>query len=125
MARNLKMLKLLSGDGSLSMQCSMILEDLVQMIVDKEKEEMLCSLPSDDEMASLMPTRRNTHVDIQTGTVGIGTVPQATRQTSEEPARPLEGISDNVSGSGGFSLQQTMSSLQKGIRILSRTRMMS
>jgi hypothetical protein len=121
MARNLKMLKLLSGDGSLSMQCSMILEDLVQMIVDKEKEEMLCSLPSDDEMTSLPPTRRNTHIDGQTGTVGIGTVPQATRQTNEEPERPLEGISDSVSGGGGFSLQQTMSSLQKGMRILSRT----
>jgi hypothetical protein len=120
MARNLKMLKLLSGDGSLSMQCSMILEDLVQMIVDKEKEEMLCSLPSDDEMASLVPTRRNTRIESQTGAVGIGMVPQATQQTSEEPERPLESISDNVSGSGGFSLQQTMSSLQKGIRILSR-----
>ena len=90
------------------------------MIVDKEKEEMLCSLPSDDEMAPLVPTRRNTYIDNQTGTVGIGTVPQETRQTSGEPERPLESVSDNVSGSGGFSLQQTMSSLQKGIRILSR-----
>jgi hypothetical protein len=118
MARNLRMLKLLSGDGSLSMQCSMILEDLVQMIVDKEKEEMLCSLPSDDEMAPLVPTRGNTNIDGQAGTVGIGTGSRATWQTSEESERPVEGISDNISGSGGFSLQQTMASLQKGIRIL-------
>ena len=44
------------------MQCSMTLEDLVQKIVDKEKEEMLRSVPSDDEMTPFLPTRRNSYI---------------------------------------------------------------
>ena len=123
MARNLKMLKLLSGDGSLSMQCSMILEDLVQKIVDKEKEEMLCSLPSDDEMAPFLPTRRNSHIDGHPGLVGVGTGSQVTWRTSDEPERPHEDINELPSVNNGFSLQQTMASLQKGIETLRPSRM--
>jgi hypothetical protein len=114
MARNLKMLKLLSGDGSLSMQCSIILEDLVQKIVDKEKEEMLRSVPSDDEMAPFLPTRRNSYIDGDTEAVGIGTVPQTTWQTTPGLGASHHDIHDNKPGTGAFSLQQTMASLQKG-----------
>lgn len=39
--RTLQMQKALSNHASLSMQCSMILEDLVQLILKKEMEEML------------------------------------------------------------------------------------
>jgi hypothetical protein len=119
MARNLKMLKLLSSDGSLSMQCSMILEDLVQKIVDKEKEEMLCSLPTDDEMALFLPTRRNSYIDAPGAVVGGQTGSQVTWQTTDDPERPIAGVNDNLSARNGFSLQQTMASLQKGITKLS------
>lgn len=40
MSRNLKILKSVASAGSLSSQCSMIVEDLVQMILEKEKDEM-------------------------------------------------------------------------------------
>ena len=86
MARNLKMLKLLSGDGSLSMQCSIILQDLVQQIVDKEKEEMLRALPTDDELAAFMPTRRNSYVDDYLGMNGNGL--DASVHTDEMPKQP-------------------------------------
>jgi hypothetical protein len=117
MARNLKMLKLLSSDGSLSMQCSMILEDLVQMIVDKEKDAMLLSFPSDDEAESLMPTRRNTlaRIDRVAENVDNDAAPQVTWRTNDEPENPPQSINADISGHGGFSLKQTMVSLQKGI----------
>lgn len=41
MSRNLKILKSLPNAGSLSKQCSTIVSDLIHMILDTEKEEML------------------------------------------------------------------------------------
>lgn len=41
MSRNLKILKSIASRGSLSSQCSIIVGDLVQLILDKEKQEML------------------------------------------------------------------------------------
>ncbi|KAJ9603127.1 hypothetical protein H2200_012422 [Cladophialophora chaetospira] len=110
--RNLKMLKLLSGDGSLSMQCSKILEDLVQMIFDKEKEEMLRSLPSEDEVALLVPTRRSSVIDGHqtlsvegsSGEAWSAAHPSEAGLLSAGEAAPIE---------GGFLLQQTIDSLQK------------
>lgn len=43
MARTLRLQKSLSAQASLSMQCSMILEDLVQLVLEREKEEILQS----------------------------------------------------------------------------------
>ncbi|PMD42176.1 hypothetical protein L207DRAFT_632004 [Hyaloscypha variabilis F] len=45
MARTLRLQKSLSAQASLSMQCSMILEDLVQLVLEKEREEILQSAP--------------------------------------------------------------------------------
>lgn len=41
MSRNLKTLKSMSETGSLSSQCSVIVTDLVQLILDKEREEIM------------------------------------------------------------------------------------
>ena len=49
MARTLRLQKSLSAQASLSMQCSMILEDLVQLVLEKEKEEILESAPGDGD----------------------------------------------------------------------------
>ena len=116
LARNLKMLKLLSGDGSLSMQCSTILEDLVQKIIDKEKEEMLYSVPSDDEVAPFLPSRRNSYIDGHPVVAGVGTGSQVTWQTSDglEKSHEGNGFNGNLPGEDSSSLQQTMASLQKG-----------
>jgi hypothetical protein len=44
-ARTLRLQKSLSAQASLSMQCSMILEDLVQLVLEKEREEIMQSAP--------------------------------------------------------------------------------
>lgn len=118
MARNLKVLKLLSGEGSLSMQCSMILEDLVQKIIEREKEEMLHSQPSDDEVTPFLPTRRSSYVDGHAGIVGVGTGSAVTWQTSDELKRAHDSADDQLSGDGSITVQRTMASLQKGITTL-------
>lgn len=113
MARNLKMLKLLSGDGSLSMQCSVIIEDLVQQIVDKEKEEMLRALPTDDEIAAFVPTRRNSYIGDQLGTNSNSL--NGSNHTIGVLKQPQEGANDDASGTGGIAVGQAMASLQGGI----------
>ncbi len=45
-ARTLRLQKSLSPQASLSMQCSMILEDLVKLILDREREAILQSAPT-------------------------------------------------------------------------------
>jgi hypothetical protein len=45
MARTLRLQKSLSAQASLSMQCSMILEDLVQLVLEKERKEIFQSAP--------------------------------------------------------------------------------
>jgi hypothetical protein len=50
--RTLQMQKALANHASLSMQCSVILEDLVQLILKKEMEEMLRDHPSNGENIS-------------------------------------------------------------------------
>jgi hypothetical protein len=114
LARNLKMLKLLSGDGSLSKQCSIILEDLVQKIIDKEKEEMLHSVPTDDEVVPFLPSRRASYID--PAATGVGTGSQVAWQTSDGPDTTHEGndLHRNLLDDDSYSLQQTMVSLQKG-----------
>jgi hypothetical protein len=114
MARNLRMLKLLSGDGSLSMQCSVILEDLVQKIFDREKEEMLRSLPSNDDISSFWPGRRKSHVNGHPGVDTEDTGSHIAWGTSHEPDGPQEGISEVPSVNHGLLIQETMASLQKG-----------
>ena len=115
MARNLKLLKLLSGDGSLSMQCSIILEDLVQHIVDKEKEEMLCALPTDDEIATFLPTRRNSYVDNRLDTSNVDISLELSGRTNEMPQQSHEGIYKDASGGGESAMHKAMSSLHEGI----------
>lgn len=115
LARNLKVLKLLSGDGSLSMQCSIILEDLVQKIIDKEKEEMLYSLPSDDDVALFLQSRRSSYVDGHHLFASVGTSSQATRPTNDglERAHEGNGLNESLPDDESVSLKQTMASLQK------------
>lgn len=115
-ARNLQTLRLLSGDGSLSMQCSTILEDLVQKIVDKEKEEMLRSLPTDDDAALFVPTRRSSLVHNTLLNVGGE---MAGMYENSEPASEPRGSSaitslPNGMTNGAAALQNTMASLQQG-----------
>ena len=117
MARNLKMLKLLSGDGSLSMQCSVILEDLVQQIVDKEKEEMLRALPTDDDIAAFLPTRRNSYVDGHPGFNGLEPGLEAPAQTNDVLKHSHGGVSDEAITNGGYAVHRAMASLQGGISI--------
>ena len=114
MARNLKMLKLLSGDGSLSMQCSVILEDLVQQIVDKERDEMLRALPTDDEIAAFLPTRKNSFVNDQSGMNGNEMGLEANSQTKHLPKQSSEAVAGSGSGSNGIAVHQAMVSLQEG-----------
>ncbi|KAH6663702.1 fungal-specific transcription factor domain-containing protein [Halenospora varia] len=49
MARTLRLQKSLSAQASLSMQCSMILEDLVQLVLEKEREEIFQSAPGNGD----------------------------------------------------------------------------
>ncbi|KAK5045133.1 hypothetical protein LTR84_009466 [Exophiala bonariae] len=114
--RNLKMLKLLSGDGSLSMQCSKILEDLVQIIVDKEKEEMLRSHPTEDEVALFVPTRRSSAVEGHGVNFGNQDVAAMSWATTHPQQKEVTGT-DETAPSGGFQLQRTIASLQKGISL--------
>jgi hypothetical protein len=114
MARNLKMLKLLSGDGSLSMQCSVILEDLVQQIVNKEKEEMLRALPTDDEIAAFLPTRRNSCVDDHAGLNGVETGLEASQHANNVLKQSTELPNGEASGNDGFAVHRAMASLQGG-----------
>lgn len=114
MARNLKTLKLLSGDGSLSMQCSVILEDLVQQIVDKEREEMLRALPTDDEMAAFAPTRRNSYIDHHSGVNGGGTGLDASGQTDDALKQSHEGATVNAPANGAVAVHRAVASLQEG-----------
>ena len=115
MARNLRMLKLLSGDGSLSMQCSVILEDLVQQVVDKEKEEMLRGLPTDDEVAAFVPTRRRSlivgHTGGSTNGIGLDNLNHAHELSSHMNAA----TTNHGVGHGGVALNQAMASLQEGM----------
>ena len=113
MARNLKLLKLLSGDGSLSMQCSAVLEDLVQLIVDKEKEEMLRSLPTDDDVALFVQSRRGSILREQNESLDIWPGSQAIPEAKAVQER-LRG-NENPSGGSESVLRQTMATLQKGI----------
>lgn len=113
--RNLKMLKLLSGDGSLSMQCSKILEDLVQIIVDEEKEEMLRSHPSEDEVALFIPTRRSSAILGHGATFGNQDVESMSWPAADRLQEEVTGSDENAPSGGGFLLQRTIASLQKGI----------
>ena len=115
MARNLKMLKLLSGDGSLSMQCSVILQDLVQQIVDKEKEEMLRGVPTDDEIAAFAPTRKNSYVGGQYGLNGGQLGLEGPLETQNTMRQPHEEHGNGNLANGAVSVHRAMASLQEGI----------
>ena len=115
MARNLRMLKLLSGDGSLSMQCSVILEDLVQQVVDKEKEEMLRGLPTDDEVAAFLPTRRSSLIVSHIGGSGNETEMDNLSHLHELPSQTNLDATGNGAEHGGVALNQAMASLQEGM----------
>jgi hypothetical protein len=64
MARTLRLQKSLSAQESLSMQCSMILEDLVQLVLEKEREEILQSAPGNgnDDRPSINGPGRNAFI---------------------------------------------------------------
>jgi hypothetical protein len=54
--RTLQMQKSLSSHASLSLQCSRILEDLVQLILKKEMEEMLLDHSNQDDKLPIDPS---------------------------------------------------------------------
>ena len=78
LSRNLKLLKSMSEAGSLSSQCCVIVTDLVRLILDKEKDEMLLgplNVANPDDVYSEMrlpiydhliavPTQTNNHNEI-------------------------------------------------------------
>ena len=119
MARNLKMLKLLSGDGSLSMQCSVILEDLVQQIVDKEREEMLRAIPTDDEMAAFAPTWPNSRLADQLKINGGGLGSHPDEQTYDATKQSSGVGRGNAAAHPAVAVHKAVTSLQEGNETLS------
>lgn len=109
-ARNMKVLKSLSDAGSLSSQCSMVIEDLVQIIIDKERKQML--LGSSTNGGNLtVPDNRPSNVWRHDGNNSILVTNVRNVQDSEPPSDIAFWSSQNGSST---SLEQTMESLYKG-----------
>lgn len=111
-ARNMQVLKSLSDAGSLSSQCSMIIEDLVQIIIDKEKKQMLLG-------SSATAPNTNAPADRQNEGWRYGGL-NATRTPHENRAQHPEASTDMAfwqhQNDLGASLEQTMGSLYKGMK---------
>lgn len=109
-ARNMKVLKSLSDAGSLSSQCSMIIEDLVQIIIDKEKRQMLLG-SSTTGTNTAMANDRQFESWRYSGPEMSGTSNENHEHRLESPADMAFWSQQNDLGA---SLEQTMGSLYRG-----------
>lgn len=109
-ARNMKVLKSLSDAGSLSSQCSMIIEDLVQIIIDKEKKQMLLGPSATVTNASIHNDRQSENWRFRGQ--------ETARASNEDHDQRLNPTADMAfwqpQNDLGASLEQTMGSLYKG-----------
>jgi len=96
------------------MQCSVIIEDLVQQIVDRGKEEMLRALPTDDEIAAFLPSRRNSYVDFHQPGIN-GSALNASNPPVDTSRESQDVGNADASGVGETAVYQAMASLQEGI----------
>lgn len=116
-ARNMKVLKSLSDAGSLSSQCSMIIEDLVQIIIDKEKKQMLLG-SSATGASTTMANDRQSENWRYSGPEMSGASNETHEHRLEMPADVAFWSHQNDLGA---SLEQTMGSLYKGTCFSSAT----
>lgn len=115
-ARNVRVLKSLSNAGSLSSQCSMIIEDLVQMIIDKEKKQMLLGPPANEGVApasgyldsSIQPPNLE-HQQVNKGN------PLANADCVQNMELPTYAASIPSTNDANASLERTMETLHKGM----------
>ncbi|KAE9366244.1 hypothetical protein N431DRAFT_495979 [Stipitochalara longipes BDJ] len=92
MARTLRLQKSLSAQASLSMQCSMILEDLVQLVLEKEKEEILQSASGSGSYDRPSNTRPTSNAFVRNDAY-----PQATSSVMSQPMDdPIATFSDST-----------------------------
>jgi hypothetical protein len=109
--RTLGMQKALSNDTSLSLQCSSILEDLVQLILKKELEEMLNDhTPNTQNPPTGPTTHEGVYNDerIQHGEIDSG-VP-----VPEIPSNTYGNSMDSSQHGGVSSFTQSLMTLQRG-----------
>ena len=113
-ARNLKVLRSLSNAGSLSSQCSMIIQDLVQMITDKEKKQMLVGSSVSGDLAELSggsgSNNQLPETEQRTANGGSSFVHQEGVQHMKLP-----GYTGSLPPTNGANLERTMESLHKGM----------
>ena len=119
-ARNLKVLKSLSNVGSLSSQCSMIIQDLVQMITDKEKKQMLIGSSVIGDLVGSSgvsdPNNQLSETEQRTSHDGTSFVNAEDIQHMELP-----GYTGSLPPTNGANLERTMETLHKGMLLRKRT----
>lgn len=115
-ARNMKVLKSLSDAGSLSSQCSMVIEDLVQIIIEKERKQML--LGSSITTSSLAGSNdRSSNTWRQEGSHSRSV---ADARNAQVPALQPDVAFWQSHNGESTSLEQTMESLYKGKSVRNR-----
>jgi hypothetical protein len=83
MARTLRLQKSLSAQASLSMQCSMILEDLVQLVLEKERQEIFQSAEGNED--SDRPSNKGFASNTFTRNDAYGATSSVASQSIEDP----------------------------------------
>jgi hypothetical protein len=117
MARILQLQKVLSTQTSLSMQCSVILEDLVQLVLEKEKEAMLSSSSNDRTLA---PSSHHEIRNINScgSSNGINALPLAHPMAADSGAVENSALEREIIDSSyeNDHFRESLMSLQRGIR---------
>jgi hypothetical protein len=115
--RTLQMQKSLSNHASLSMQCTTILEDLVQLILRKEMEEMLLDNSTSDDNAPATSMTRNEELHSARMNEGMNEEMTPNRSESHAPAHSTEFdiTSQEAAPAEGSNFNQSLRTLQKGM----------
>ncbi|OBT45169.1 hypothetical protein VE00_04357 [Pseudogymnoascus sp. WSF 3629] len=113
--RTLQMQKSLSNHASLSMQCTTILEDLVQLILRKEMEEMLLDNSTSDDNAPATSMTRNEELHSARMNEGMNEEMTPNRSESHAPAHSTEFdiTSQEAAPAEGSNFNQSLRTLQK------------
>lgn len=111
MSRNLKILKSVSTTGSLSSQCGTIVEDLIQMILGKEKDEMLLGpLQTDEQQDGSGPVHHH-HDHLITVPIEHASNPHT---MSASQYHDFSVHTNALQGGSGATFGSTMQQLQRG-----------
>ena len=109
--RTLQMQKSLANHASLSLQCSRILEDLVQLILKKEMEEMLLDNSNNDGNSFIVPSTQGIHA-------GDGMAHEPRLDVTDFHMRDSTAIPDlsntETSHDEGSHFMQSLETLQRG-----------